>query len=154
MKHYLSAFFAISLLSACATLEKNPVVQTVIPKEHTFTSVGYAPIEAQSGDSKDIKMLNAIKASKIEAYKEMAEQIYGVLLSADNSVKGSYLIDDKIKSRVKGLVKGATVLRSYHEGGLYITELELNMETLNLLNNTTFKKQGGEARQIPRSVYY
>lgn len=154
MKHYLSAFLAISLLSSCANLEKNPVVQTEIKTEHTFTSVGYAPIEPQSGDSEDIKILNAIKASKIEAYKEMAEQIYGVLLSADNSVKGSYLIDDKIKSRVKGLVKGATVLRSYHEGGLYITELELNMETLNLLNNTTFKKQGSAARQIPRSVYY
>jgi hypothetical protein len=94
-----------------------------------LTSVGYAAIAAQKGDSFDLQMLNAIKVSKLEAYKELTEQLYGVLVSAENNVNGSRMQDDFIKSRVKGLVRGAKVLRSYHKGELYITELELDMQS-------------------------
>ena len=92
-----------------------------------MTSVGYAPIAAQKGDSRDLQMLNAIKVSKLEAYKEMAEQVYGVLVNSENNVVGGRLQDDIIKSRVKGLVRGAHVLKSYPRGEVYITELELDM---------------------------
>lgn len=122
--------------------------------KYTFTSVGYAPIAAQTGDTFNLQMLNAIKASKLEAYKELAEQIYGVLLTAENNVKGARIKGDVIDSQVKGLVRGARVLRSYHEGDVYITELELNMQTLPFLKDVTFNEENMSVIQVKKQVYY
>lgn len=154
MKYYLTALLALSLLSACSTSAEKTPIKTESNLVHTFNSVGYAPIDIQSGDSFDAKILNAIKASKLEAYKEMAEQVYGVLLTAENTVEGAYLGDDRIKAQVKGLVKGARVLRSYHEGDVYITELELDMRTLPFLNNAKFTDQGVSILKVEEAVYY
>ena len=154
MKYYLSALLALSLLSACSTPDEDSRFQSQVISDYTFNAIGYAPIEVQTGDSFEVKMLNAIKASKLEAYKEMAEQIYGVLLTAENSVEGAALTDDKIRAQVKGLVKGARVLKSYHEGDFYITELGLDMETLPLLNSATFDEQGVSILRVKEAVYY
>lgn len=105
-------------------------VEVVLDEYHEFVSVGYSVVSAQKGDSDDIKMLNAIKASKIDAYKELAEQVYGVMLTSENSVDKHQLQDEKLDVKVVGLVRGAKVLRTYHEGDLYITELGLKMKTL------------------------
>ncbi|MEI6896276.1 MAG: hypothetical protein V5786_02090 [Psychromonas sp.] len=152
MKHYLSAFLVLFLLSACSHSNKASTDQSQM--KYTFHSVGYAPIDIQSGGSFENKMLNAIKASKIEAYKEMAEQIHGVLLSSDNTLNGASLGHDKINAHVSGLVRGARVLKSYHEGDLYITELELNMETLSFLNKSGFNDEANSIIKVERSVYY
>lgn len=47
-----------------------------------LNAVGYAPIEKQSGDSAQVKDLNAMRASKLAAYRELAEQVYGNELPA------------------------------------------------------------------------
>ena len=40
-------------------------------------AVGYAPLTEQKANSEEERMLMAMKASKLEAYKELAEQVYG-----------------------------------------------------------------------------
>ena len=122
--------------------------------QHTFTSVGYAPIAAQQGDTFDLQILNAIKASKLEAYKELAEQVYGVLLNAESNVNGARIQKDLIHSRVKGLVRGAKVLKSYHEGDMYITELELDMQTLPFLGVPEFNGEGTRVIHVEKQIYY
>lgn len=154
MKLYLPVLLAASLLSACSNSNNEAPVKVEQNYQYSFTSVGYAPIDAQPGDSFDLKMLSAIKASKLEAYKEMAEQIYGVLISSDESVKSAILINDKIEAKVSGLVRGARVLKSYHEGDVYITELELDMQALPFLKANEFNDQGGRVIKVENSVYY
>lgn len=121
--------------------------------QHVFTSVGYAPIAAQKGSTFELQMLYAIKASKLDAYKELAEQIYGVLLNSENQVSGSLLQDSLVESRVKGLIRGARVLKSYHDGGMYITELELNMENLAFLRAPEFNEVEPQP-VVEQAVYY
>lgn len=118
----------ISLFSCAELIETAEPNLKVEDTSQILVSVGYASIGAQKGSSFDLQMLSAIKVSKLEAYKEMAEQLYGVLISAENNVDGARLRDDSIKSRVKGLVRGAKVLRSYHKDDVYITELELDLQ--------------------------
>ncbi len=141
-------------LFSCAQPANENAADSMQNYQHTFTSVGYAPIALQKGESFDLQMLNAIKASKLEAYKELAEQIYGVLLSAENNMSKSRLQEDQIKSTVKGLVRGARVLRSYHEGDVYITELELNMQTLPFLDAPQFGKNSHSVINVENQVYY
>ena len=154
MKSYLPALLALSLLSACSNSSDEIPAKVEQNYQYIFTSVGYAPIEAQPGDSFDQKILNAIKASKLEAYKEMAEQIYGVLITAGDNTEGAILMDDKVESQVNGLVRGAHVLKSYHEGDVYITELELDMKTLPFLKAAEFNPQGGRVIKVEEAVYY
>jgi hypothetical protein len=143
---------SILLLSACSIFN-NDEHKTA---EYEFIAIGYATITAQVGASQDIKMLNAIKASKLEAYKELAEQVYGVMLTSENSVQEYQLQADGLKTKVKGLVRGAKVIRSYHEADIYITELGLNMKTLPYLKDAEFEEvaESGNVISVPSQVYY
>lgn len=101
------------------------------PEKIVLTAVGYAPIASQKGKTFNHKILNAIKSSKIEAYKELAEQIHGVKITAENTIVDAHIQNDNISSNItSGLIRGATVTKSYHQGAFYITELRLNMTTL------------------------
>lgn len=146
---------ATLFLCSCANSdnEKSKILEEKNAQYH-FSAVGYAPIASQIGESFDLKMLNAIKASKLEAYKELAEQIYGVLLSAENSVSGSRLQKDQIESQVKGLVRGAKVMKSYHEGDIYITELVLTMQSLSFLQMPEFNASNNSVIEVKKQVYY
>jgi len=135
------------ILMACSSLNTNNYSDKIV-----LTAVGYAPIASQKGKTLNHKILNAIKASKIEAYKELAEQIYGVLLTADNTMTDGHLQNDTIKSRVSsGLIRGAAVTKSYHQGAFYITELELKMTVLPAIKrlNTNTKTQ---KRSVTKTV--
>lgn len=141
---------ALIMLSACVS---NKQTIDEVSEDYEFVAVGYATITAQTGASNDIKMLNAIKASKLEAYKELAEQVYGVMLTSENSVKEYQLQSNGIKGKVKGLVRGAKVLRTYHENDLYITELGLNMKTLPFLKDAEFA-DSSDVIKVQSQVYY
>ena len=67
------------LLGGCSAFY-DKYVQWSYEKPETFPviyAVGYAPISLQHGTSDTEKMLNAIRASKLDAYRELAEQVYG-----------------------------------------------------------------------------
>lgn len=72
--------------------------------------VGYAVINAQPGNSPEEKRLMAIKASKLEAYKSLAEQIYGQYLEARGTLSNLKMGDEELISRVEGLIVGARVV--------------------------------------------
>ena len=139
------------MLSACSLLGDAQAKKG--DQEYEFIAVGYAAMAVQQGESDDIKMLNAIKASKLEAYKELAEQVYGVMLTSESSVLKYQLQGGILKSNVSGLVRGARVLRTYHKGDLYITELGLNTNMLPNLKDDEFSDSDKVIRVEPQ-VYF
>jgi len=155
LNQYGHSFFVLSillapvfLLSACSFTD-SPHKQD----NYEFIAIGYATMAAQVGETHDIKMLNAIKASKLEAYKELAEQVYGVMLTVENGVDDYQFQGGAMKTKVKGLVRGAKVLRSYHQDDLYITELGLNMKTLPFLKEAEFISND-DVIKVQSQVYY
>lgn len=46
-----------------------------------LTAVGYASISEQKGRNEEEKQVRAMRASKIDAYRELAEQVYGMRVS-------------------------------------------------------------------------
>ncbi|BDM63770.1 hypothetical protein NFHSH190041_12220 [Shewanella sp. NFH-SH190041] len=95
----------------------------VFPK---LTAIGYAPLTGQPAESQAEKVLMAMQASKIAAYRELAEQVYGQQLSADSAVSQWLLQDEQITASVQGIIRGARVVKSYPAGEHYVTELELD----------------------------
>ena len=100
--------FAISLAAGCVSSQHPYAVSSSFSERDV--GVGYAVINAQPGNSPEEKRLMAIKASKLEAYKSLAEQIYGQYLESRGTLSNLKLSDEEITSRVEGLVVGARVV--------------------------------------------
>lgn len=130
-------------LSGCSSLvDKHIEYETVQPETFpVLRAVGYAPLSPQPGKTAGEKQLMAIKVSKLEAYRELAEQLYGQNLTSTITVKGAIAQNDGLKSQVNGLVRGAKVLKSYAVGDTYATELELDMKRVYDLYITQVKPQ-------------
>ncbi|WP_440055596.1 LPP20 family lipoprotein [Pseudoalteromonas sp. T1lg65] len=116
--------------TGCSSLiDKHVEYETIQPDTYpVLRAVGYAPLSAQPGETQGQKQLLAIKVSKLEAYRELAEQLYGQNLTSSMTVKGAIAQNDGLKAQVKGLVRGAKVIKTYAVGDTYATELELDMK--------------------------
>ncbi|GAA0367170.1 LPP20 family lipoprotein [Bowmanella denitrificans] len=118
------------LLGGCSSLyDKQVEWEYIEPATYpVLQAVGYAPIAEQQGSSDTLKMLQAIKASKLDAYRELAEQVYGQRLSGQESLSNLVLSNAQLKSSVDGVIRGAKVVKSYAvDDNTYATELELDM---------------------------
>lgn len=142
--HLLIVALAAIGLSACSNLntayEKEVEYEYIEPEAYpVLTAVGYAPISAQLGADDNAKALRAMKASKLEAYRELAEQVYGQRLQGKSTVADMVVIDDSLRSKVDGLIRGARIVRSYPVGDNYATEMELDMERIYLITSSVNK---------------
>ena len=120
----------VFLLGGCSSLyDKQVEWEYIEPDTYpVLQAVGYAPIAEQQGSSDTLKMLQAIKASKLDAYRELAEQVYGQRLSGQESLSNLVLSNAQLKSSVDGVIRGARVVKSYAvDDNTYATELELDM---------------------------
>ena len=101
-------------LAGCSNVfDKHVEYKYVEPNNYPILkAVGYAPISLQQGANKSQKQLMAIKASKLEAYRELTEQVYGQKITAGTSVAGAIAQNDYMESKVQGIIKGAQIISS------------------------------------------
>ncbi|MDO6613101.1 flagellar biosynthesis protein FlgP [Shewanella sp. 1_MG-2023] len=115
------------ILSGCEALNSQPAQYqpTDFP---VLNAVGYAPIEKQPAEMRSEQILMAMEASKILAYRELAEQVYGLQLNSQTAIQGHSLNNIATKIKVSGVIKGAKVVKTYPIDGFYVTELELDFK--------------------------
>lgn len=134
MKILFGCLLAV-LLTACSG---NRVVDyDTMQKPDEFPvlkAVGYAVIDIQPGPSQSEKMLQAIRASKMDAYRELAEQLNGQQVRAHSSYKDLTQTANALDVSVAGMVRGARVVATYPRGNTYATEMELDTRALYSLN--------------------
>tara|TARA_R110001583_G_scaffold47264_2_gene148082 strand:+ start:726 stop:1193 length:468 start_codon:yes stop_codon:yes gene_type:complete len=118
------------LMASCSSVyDKHVQWQAVAPKVFPIISgIGYAPISLQKSAHKTQRMLMAIKASKIAAYLELAEQVYGQQVSSKTTMADMLIENQQLTSSVQGLIRGAKVVKSYPVGDTYTTELQLDFK--------------------------
>ncbi|SQH77573.1 conserved protein of unknown function [Shewanella benthica] len=118
---------SVLFISGCASPDRYIEWETQAPESFPkLTAIGYAPLDTQPAQSQAQKVVMAMQASKIVAYRELAEQVFGQQLSASSSVNDWMLTSDSIQASVSGVIRGAKVVRSYPAGDHYVTELELD----------------------------
>jgi len=141
----------LTMLVGCSAVFDKKIEYTYEEPDYypVLRAVGYAPLSSQPGESEAQKMLMAIKVSKLEAYRELAEQVYGQKLNASMTVKGAIAQSDGLSSKVGGLIKGAKVVKTYSVGDTYTTELELDMKKVHELYINEVKP-----RKVKRVIYY
>lgn len=93
-------------------------------------ATGYASISRQSGTQAE-REIKAMRASKLDAYRELTEQVNGIYVKSRSQVaQSTQEISDSIKTEVDGYVHGARVIRQYPIGDVYATELELDTKLI------------------------
>lgn len=72
-------------------------------------------------------MALAKRAAVADAYRQMAEKLYGVQINAKDTIKNAALYDSRIVSQVNGVVKDAAITEHVFKDGLFIVRMELKM---------------------------
>jgi len=148
---------SLTCVNACQTVksvysdDKQVEWEYIQPEQHpVLKAVGYAPVSTQRGENDTTKMLMAIKASKLEAYKELAEQVYGQKIDTHQSLANMILADNELKASVEGVIRGAQVVKSYPVGeDAYATELSLDFSKVYDIYLSTARP-----RKIKKVTYY
>jgi hypothetical protein len=91
-------------------------------------AIGQAPISLQKSKHKTQRMLMAINASKLAAYAELAEQVYGQQIDGRTSMSNLLIDNQQLDASIKGIIRGAKVIKSYPVGDSYTTELSLDFK--------------------------
>lgn len=148
----LTVMISSVLLGGCSSfIDKQVEWEVVEPESYpVLTAVGYAPIAKQMGNNDNEKSLMAMRASKLDAYRELAEQVYGQRLEGTQSVASLVMQSASLKASVEGVIRGAEVKKSYPVGDdTYATELTLDMRKVYDIYLTTAKP-----KRIKNVTYY
>ncbi len=128
MNKLLLPLLASLLLSGCGLLMDKEVQWESVPPDNfpLIKAVGYAPLTEQKANSEEERMLMAMKASKLEAYKELAEQVYGQKVDYKVTMGQALLGNEQLRASLQGVIRGARVVKTYPVGQFYVTEMELD----------------------------
>lgn len=129
---------AVMALSGCQPLQ-------TLRADEWLTAVGYANINEQRGRDTAEKQVRAMRASKIDAYRELAEQVYGMRVSGRSQLQDQRMGTELTAGAVDGVIRGAEVVRSYKVGDNYVTELRLDIRKMDRLRDY------GEVQQVPEN---
>lgn len=121
---------AATLLAGCGLVMDKEVQWESVPPEQfpLLKAIGYAPVAEQKADSAEQRMLMAMKASKLEAYKELAEQVYGQKIDYKVTMQQAMLGNEQLRASLQGVIRGAKVVKTYPVGQFYVTEMELDFK--------------------------
>ncbi len=144
--HSLSAALLTTLaLAGCQLLPLNMAGQekTVMPtpptsmisplveKRETLVATGYAVISVQNHKNPSQQRLLAIRASKLDAYRSLTEQVYGQQLDASTTVADMTVMSDTFRAKVEGVIYGATMVSITPVGeDTYETTLSLDQHVV------------------------
>ena len=76
-------------------------------RRDALTSTGYAVVSVQNHRLSAQQRLMAIRASKLDAYRGLTEQVYGQQLDARTTVADMVIQSDSFRARVEGVIYGA-----------------------------------------------
>ena len=114
-----------------------------IRQYYILLSFVYSSVIEQTVRTLEDKRVRAILASKIDAYRELAEQVYGMRVSGRAELADQRLGIESTSGAVDGVIRGAEVVRSYLVEDSYVTELRLDIRKMDKLRDY------GEVQQVP-----
>jgi hypothetical protein len=94
-------------------------------------ATGYAVISVQNHKNPAQQRLLAIRASKLDAYRSLTEQVYGQQLDATTTVADMTVMSDTFRAKVEGVIYGAVLVSIAPVGDdTYETTLSLDQHVV------------------------
>jgi len=136
-------------LTGCATSIEDynaAVIQGIVDQNNNILATGYAVISAQKSDIPAQQRILSIRASKLDAYRALMEQIYGQYLDANTTIGEMVMKSDTLKARVQGVVYGARLVSINPVGDdTYETTLSLDKSIVNDLRRLFLAARANES---------
>jgi hypothetical protein len=122
--------------SAKAPPSPRGLVESMIERRQAMTATGYAVVSVQNHRLPAQQRLLAIRASKLDAYRALTEQVYGQYLDATTTVADMVVQSDSFRARVEGVIYGATLVSITPVGDdTYETTLSLESAVVDDIRN-------------------
>jgi hypothetical protein len=116
--------------------ESANMITPMTEKRETLVATGYAVISIQNHRNASQQRLLAIRASKLDAYRALTEQVYGQQLDANTTIADMTVMSDTFRARVEGVVYGAVLVSITPVGDdTYETTLSLDRRIVNDLRS-------------------
>ncbi|WP_310614553.1 LPP20 family lipoprotein [Limnohabitans sp.] len=134
---------AALLLTACANTpppmqgqarmdDSANMITPMTQKRETLVATGYSVISIQNHRNPAQQRLLAIRASKLDAYRALTEQVYGQQLDASTTVADMTVMSDTFRARVEGVIYGAVLVSITPVGDdTYETTMSLDRNVVN-----------------------
>jgi hypothetical protein len=107
------------------------MVSPLVEKRETLVATGYAVVSVQNHKNPAQQRLLAIRASKLDAYRSLTEQVYGQQLDASTTVADMTVMSDTFRAKVEGVIYGATMVSITPVGDdTYETTLSLDQHVV------------------------
>ena len=85
------------------------MITPMLERQSTIRATGYAVISTQNHRNAAQQRLMAIRASKLDAYRALTEQVYGQQLDATTTIAEMMVTSDTFRTRVEGVIYGAVL---------------------------------------------
>jgi hypothetical protein len=118
-------------LSMPASTKSSNIAAPLVEKRETLMATGYAVISVQNSKNPAQQRLMAIRASKLDAFRTLTEQVYGQQLDASSTVADMVMLNDTFRTKVEGVIYGAQLVSITPVGeDTYETTLSLDKEVV------------------------
>jgi len=99
----------------------------LVERRETLSATGYAVVSVQGHRNPAQQRLMAIRVAKLDAYRSLTEQVYGLNLDATTTVADMMVQNDSFRTRVEGVIYGAKLVSITPTGDdTYETTLSLD----------------------------
>lgn len=116
MKHVmpvLSVLIFSFLMASCAVTQVPPSSShAAYPPHKILTAIGYGTVDKSDRFSRSQIRLMAMRASKMDAYRSLVEQIYGLKLDGLTTVENMIVTHDSYRAFINAYIRGARVTRT------------------------------------------
>lgn len=93
--------------------------------------IGFAQVAGQPGATVNEKRLMAIRAARLDALRDLTEQIHGIRLSSTTSIRDAVVGNDQMTAIVEGTLRGARTVRVTPKGtDSYEVEMVIDRDTV------------------------
>ena len=147
----------ISLVLACSILSlgcsHKPAVSLgraiqSMEDERGYEATGYAVIAIQNHDDPAQQRLMAIRASKMDAYRALVEQVYGQHIDSTTTIGDLAMDSDVFRARLQGVIYGAKLVSIKTVGDdTYAVTLSLSSRVVNDLRKLYLRYMNDYASQ-------
>jgi hypothetical protein len=122
---------SINLSMPATPRDAASITPPVVEKRETITATGYAVVAVQNHKNPAQQRLMAIRASKLDAYRNLTEQVYGQQLDASSTVADMVVTNDIFRTKVEGVIYGARLVSITPVGeDTYETTLSLDRDVV------------------------
>ena len=90
--------------------ESANMLAPLVEKRETLTATGYAVVSVQNHRNPAQQRLMAIRASKLDAYRALTDQVYGQQIDATSTVADMTVTSDSFRAKVEGVIYGAVLV--------------------------------------------